>query len=171
MRRRILVIAGSDSSGGASVPCSSHSTCLLILIFYSGLEADQRVIAAHKCYAMTATTALTAQNTMGVIAVHQTPPDFVRQQIDACIDDIGVDVVKTGRYTDQDGLISLSQQLAGMLASAETIDVVADALERHGRPVSVIDPVRVSFCLVLPKQASERPGSEGPSVFSDCLSL
>jgi hydroxymethylpyrimidine/phosphomethylpyrimidine kinase len=62
----------------------------------SGLEADQKVIAAHGCYAMTATTALTAQNTLGVQDVHHTPPSFVNKQIDACIDDIGVDVVKTG---------------------------------------------------------------------------
>ncbi|KIH92709.1 hypothetical protein SPBR_03311 [Sporothrix brasiliensis 5110] len=76
--RRILVIAGSDSSGGA------------------GLEADQKVIAAHGCYAMTATTALTAQNTLGVYGIHAIPPQFLKQQIDACFDDIGVDVVKTG---------------------------------------------------------------------------
>ena len=63
---------------------------------HSGLEADQKVIAAHGCYAMTATTALTAQNTQSVIDVFHTPPEFVRKQIDACIDDIGVDVVKTG---------------------------------------------------------------------------
>jgi hydroxymethylpyrimidine/phosphomethylpyrimidine kinase len=62
----------------------------------SGLEADQKVIAAHSCYAMTATTALTAQNTRGVFGIHETPSDFVRKQIEACIDDIGVDVVKTG---------------------------------------------------------------------------
>jgi len=60
------------------------------------LEADQKVIAAHGCYAMTATTALTAQNTQGVNDIHLTPPDFVRKQIDACISDIGVDVVKLG---------------------------------------------------------------------------
>jgi hydroxymethylpyrimidine/phosphomethylpyrimidine kinase len=60
------------------------------------LEADQKVIAAHGCYAMTATTALTAQNTQGVDDIHLTPPDFVRKQIDACISDIGVDVVKLG---------------------------------------------------------------------------
>ena len=64
---------------------------------YSGLEADQRVIAAHKCYAMTATTALTAQNTLGVYNIHHVPSEMVRQQIDACIDDIGVDVVKVGQ--------------------------------------------------------------------------
>lgn len=64
--------------------------------FRSGLEADQKVIAAHGCYAMTATTALTAQNTLGVYDIHPVPPAFLRKQIDACFDDIGVDVVKTG---------------------------------------------------------------------------
>lgn len=77
-KNRVLVIAGSDSSGGA------------------GLEADQKVIAAHGCYAMTATTALTAQNTLGVEDIHYTPPAFVRKLINACISDVGVDVVKTG---------------------------------------------------------------------------
>ncbi|MCJ1351971.1 MAG: ATP-dependent RNA helicase dbp2 [Icmadophila ericetorum] len=108
-RRRILVIAGSDSSGGA------------------GLEGDQKVIAAHGCYAMTATTALTAQNTQTVVDVLHTHPQFVRKQIDACIDDIGVDVVKMG-----------------MLASADTIGVVAEALEHHGYPLTVVDPVMVA---------------------------
>ena len=62
----------------------------------SGLEADQKVIATHGCYAMTATTALTVQNTGGVYDILHTPPEFVKKQIDACIEDIGVDVVKTG---------------------------------------------------------------------------
>ena len=61
-----------------------------------GLEADQKVIAAHGCYAMTATTALTVQNTGGVYDIFHTPPEFVQKQIDACIKDIGVDIVKTG---------------------------------------------------------------------------
>ncbi|KAI1154932.1 Rapamycin-insensitive companion of mTOR, N-term-domain-containing protein [Nemania diffusa] len=73
----ILIVAGSDSSGGA------------------GLEADQKVIAAHGCYAMTATTALTAQNTMGVDDIHQVPPEFTRKQIDAVFRDIPPSVVKT----------------------------------------------------------------------------
>ena len=60
------------------------------------MEADQKVIAVHGCYAMTATTALTAQNTQGVYGIHETPSEFVRKQIDACIKDVGVDVVKTG---------------------------------------------------------------------------
>lgn len=94
--KRILVIAGSDSSGGAYVPQGFLSRFGALTHHGSGLEADQKVIAAHGCYAMTATTALTAQNTLGVQDVHHTPPPFVRKQIDACIDDIGVDVVKTG---------------------------------------------------------------------------
>ena len=76
---------------------------------------------------MTATTALTAQNTQGVSAIHHVPSDFVVKQIDACIGDIGVDVVKIG-----------------MLASAETADAVADALRRHGSPTTILDPVMVS---------------------------
>jgi hydroxymethylpyrimidine/phosphomethylpyrimidine kinase len=60
------------------------------------LEADQKAIAAHGCYAMTATTALTAQDTTQVYDVHHVPCDFLVKQINACINDIGVDVVKTG---------------------------------------------------------------------------
>lgn len=76
---------------------------------------------------MTATTALTAQNTQGVFAIHLVPSDFVEQQIDACFNDIDVDVVKIG-----------------MLASATTVDAVACALKRHGSPITVLDPVMVS---------------------------
>ena len=70
--------------------------CGPILNSRRGLEADQKVIAAHGCYAMTATTALTAQNTQGVFDIHHIPPAFVSRQIDACFDDIGVDVIKLG---------------------------------------------------------------------------
>ncbi|PNP83516.1 hypothetical protein FNYG_03079 [Fusarium nygamai] len=117
---RVLVIAGSDSSGGA------------------GLEADQKVIAAHSCYAMTATTALTAQNTQGVKGIHVIPTDFVSQQIDACVEDVGVDVVKTG-----------------MLASTETIEMVAKTMVKHSIPSLVVDPVMVSTsgATLLPNEA------------------
>ncbi|KAK4925600.1 trifunctional hydroxymethylpyrimidine kinase/phosphomethylpyrimidine kinase/thiaminase, partial [Elasticomyces elasticus] len=122
--KRILVIAGSDSSGGA------------------GLEADQKVIAAHGCYAMTATTALTAQNTQGVYGVHETPSGFVQKQIKACVDDIGVDVVKTGG-------------LSGMLAASSTVTVVADALRQYAVKVAIVDPVMVatSGAQLLPEDA------------------
>ena len=96
------------------------------------------MIAAHGCYAMTATTALTAQNTLGVSDIHHVPSSFVVKQIDACLDDIGVDVVKVG-----------------MLASASTVDAVADALKKHGRPTTVVDPVMVatSGAQLLPNEA------------------
>ncbi|KLJ09548.1 hypothetical protein EMPG_15042 [Blastomyces silverae] len=107
--KRVLVIAGSDSSGGA------------------GLEADQRVLTAHGCYALTATTALTAQNTMGVQDIHIVPVEFVRKQINAGLEDVGADVVKLG-----------------MLASAETAEMVSETLRYHKVPVVVLDPVMVS---------------------------
>ncbi|TQN75124.1 Target of rapamycin complex 2 subunit ste20, partial [Colletotrichum shisoi] len=117
---RVLVIAGSDSSGGA------------------GLEADQKVIAAHGCYAMTATTALTAQDTTGVHDIHHVPQEFLVKQIDACVGDIGVDVVKTG-----------------MLASPTTIGTVVEALKRHKIPRVVVDPVMIatSGAELLPREA------------------
>lgn len=87
---------------------------------------------------MTATTALTAQNTRGVSGIHYVPSDFVVQQIDACIDDIGVDVIKIG-----------------MLASASTVDAVAEALKKHGKLITVVDPVMVatSGAQLLPNDA------------------
>ncbi|KAK1835127.1 thiamine biosynthesis protein [Podospora conica] len=117
---RVLVIAGSDSSGGA------------------GIEADQKVIAAHACYALTATTALTAQDTSGVHAIHHVPSAFVRQQIDLCLADIGADVIKTG-----------------MLASRATVVAVAEALAEHPDIPVVLDPVVVSTsgAALLPPEA------------------
>ena len=87
---QVLVVAGSDSSGGA------------------GLEADQKVLAAHGCYAMTATTALTAQNTLGVQDIRVTPPSFVAKQINACLDDIKADVVKIGKVFLDDEIFCLT---------------------------------------------------------------
>ncbi|KAK2759426.1 hypothetical protein FQN54_002904 [Arachnomyces sp. PD_36] len=107
--KRILVIAGSDSSGGA------------------GIEADQRVLAVHQCYALTATTGLTAQNTLGVTGIHVVPPEFVRKQIETAVGDVSVEGVKVG-----------------MLSSKETVEVVVDVLKKFGIGMVVIDPVMVS---------------------------
>ena len=82
MHGRVLVIAGSDSGGGA------------------GIQADIKTITAFGAYAATAITALTAQNTLGVHAVHMVPPDFIARQIAVVLDDIGADVVKTGMLGD-----------------------------------------------------------------------
>lgn len=64
---------------------------------HSGIEADQKVVAAHKCYAMTATTAVTAQNTLTVRKVFNIPPHVVKAQIEANMEDIGANVVKIGK--------------------------------------------------------------------------
>ncbi|MDZ4122873.1 MAG: bifunctional hydroxymethylpyrimidine kinase/phosphomethylpyrimidine kinase, partial [Hydrogenophaga sp.] len=75
---RVLSIAGSDSGGGA------------------GIQADLKTFAALGCYGMTAITALTAQNTLGVSAIHGVPPEMLKAQLCAVFDDIGVDAVKIG---------------------------------------------------------------------------
>ncbi|WP_311220881.1 MULTISPECIES: bifunctional hydroxymethylpyrimidine kinase/phosphomethylpyrimidine kinase [unclassified Acidovorax] len=106
---RVLSIAGSDSGGGA------------------GIQADLKTFSALGCYGMTAITAITAQNTLGVRGIHGIPPDMLRAQIDAVVEDIGVDAVKIG-----------------MLHSPEVVRVVADAIRRHGLPHVVLDPVMVA---------------------------
>lgn len=105
---RILVIAGSDSSGGA------------------GIQADIKTITMLGGYAMTAITAVTAQNTCGVTMVEALSPEMVAAQIDACINDIGVDAVKIG-----------------MLGSPAVAAVVAGRLEQLDVPV-VFDPVMIA---------------------------
>jgi hydroxymethylpyrimidine/phosphomethylpyrimidine kinase len=105
---RVLTIAGSDSGGGA------------------GIQADLKAFAAAGCHGMSAIVALTAQNTTGVTAVHEVPPELVREQLAAVWDDIGVDAAKTG-----------------MLFSRKVIDAVADFLGDHRVPL-VVDPVMVA---------------------------
>ena len=82
MRGRVLIVAGSDSGGGA------------------GIQADIKTISMLGAYAATAITALTAQNTEGVFGVLPIPPDFIRRQIEVVLDDIGADVIKTGMLHD-----------------------------------------------------------------------
>jgi hydroxymethylpyrimidine/phosphomethylpyrimidine kinase len=103
-----LTVAGSDSGGGA------------------GIQADLKAFAAARCFGMSAIVALTAQNTLGVSAVQELPPDFVRAQLAAVFADIGVDAAKTG-----------------MLFSRELIETVADFLGEHSVPL-VVDPVMVA---------------------------
>ncbi len=105
---RILIIAGSDSSGGA------------------GIQADIKTVTILGGYAMTAITAITAQDTTGVHAIEVLSPELVAAQIDACLGDIGVDAVKIG-----------------MLGSAEIARVVAERLDALDVPI-VFDPVMVA---------------------------
>ncbi|WP_079418803.1 bifunctional hydroxymethylpyrimidine kinase/phosphomethylpyrimidine kinase [Thiomonas intermedia] len=106
---RVLSIAGSDSGGGA------------------GIQADLKTMAALGCYGMTAITAITAQNTLGVRAIQALPPELLAQQIDAVVEDIGVDAVKIG-----------------MLHDVGVVRVVADAIRRHRFAHVVLDPVMVA---------------------------
>lgn len=93
----------------------------------AGIQADLKTFAAHGVHGLSALAALTAQHTRGVAAVHVPPLDFLRAQIDACFDDFDIRAVKLG-----------------MLASAEVIDAVADALEHHQPAAVVLDPVMVA---------------------------
>lgn len=108
-RPRVLTIAGSDSGGGA------------------GIQADLKTFSALGVYGMTAITAVTVQNTLGVTGFEAMSPSNVRDQIDAVSSDIGVDAAKTG-----------------MLANAAIVEAVAGAVEAAGIPNLVVDPVSVS---------------------------
>ena len=106
---RVLTIAGSDSGGGA------------------GIQADLKTFAANGCYGMSVITALTAQNTKGVTAIHALPPSFAVEQMTAVFTDIGADAVKIG-----------------MLYSAELIEAVAEGLNQFRARNIVLDPVMVA---------------------------
>lgn len=108
---RVLIVAGSDSSGGA------------------GIQADLKTVSALGTYGMTAITALTAQNTTGVLGIVETDPEFVTLQMKACLEDLGCNAIKTG-----------------MLANAGIVEAVAataSGLGLRGIPI-VVDPVMVA---------------------------
>ena len=106
---RVLTIAGSDSGGGA------------------GIQADLKTFTALRVYGASVITALTAQNTTGVQAIHIPPTDFIQQQLDSVLTDIRVDAVKTG-----------------MLPTPEIIDLVAAAVKDYDIKNVVVDPVLVA---------------------------
>ncbi len=110
MKGRVLIVAGSDSGGGA------------------GIQADIKTVTALGGFAMTAVTALTAQNSLGVHGVHAVPTEFIAQQIEVVLDDLGADCIKTG-----------------MLHTSEVIECVINTLDRHGANIPLIaDPVMVA---------------------------
>ncbi|MFN3233055.1 MAG: bifunctional hydroxymethylpyrimidine kinase/phosphomethylpyrimidine kinase [Alphaproteobacteria bacterium] len=110
MNGRVLIVAGSDSGGGA------------------GIQADIKTVTALGGYAATAITALTAQDTTGVHGIHEVPVDFIRQQMQLVLGDIGADCIKTG-----------------MLHSAQVIEAVVDVLETDAPDVPLVaDPVMVA---------------------------
>lgn len=107
--KKVLTIAGSDSGGGA------------------GIQADIKTISACGCYAMSAITAITVQNTTGVSGIHPVPAQTVSEQISAVLDDIGADAVKIG-----------------MLHSSEIIKTVKNDLVKHKIKTVILDPVMVA---------------------------
>ncbi len=107
--KKVLSIAGSDCSGGA------------------GIQADIKAMTMNGVYAMSVITSLTAQNTMGVRAIQDSTPDFLKQQLDAIFEDIFPDAVKIG-----------------MVSSVELIDVIADRLVHYSPENIVVDPVMVA---------------------------
>ncbi len=107
--KSVLSIAGSDCSGGA------------------GIQADIKTITAHKLYAMSVITALTAQNTTGVYGIQNVTADFVALQLDCIFTDIVPDAVKIG-----------------MISSIAILDVIAEKLQQYGAKNIVLDPVMVS---------------------------
>lgn len=109
MIKKVLTIAGSDCSGGA------------------GIQADIKTITAHKMYAMSAITALTAQNTLGVYDIMEVTPEFIASQLDSIFTDIRPDAVKIG-----------------MVANSQIIEVIVDKLKDYDAQNIVVDPVMVS---------------------------
>lgn len=109
MIKNVLTIAGSDCSGGA------------------GIQADLKTFGALGCYGMSVVTALTAQNTQSVRAIHAVPPGFVKDQIAAVFDDVIVDAVKLG-----------------MLANAPVIEAVTESLFHYKPRYIILDPVMVT---------------------------
>ena len=125
--RCALTIAGSDSSGGA------------------GIQADIKTMMANGVYAMSAITALTAQNTMGVTAIMNSTPDFLAQQIDAVFSDIRPDAVKIG-----------------MVSDVALIEVIAQKLDQWKPACVVADPVMVATASGRPAPAKARTSSTAP---------
>ncbi|MBT4689489.1 MAG: bifunctional hydroxymethylpyrimidine kinase/phosphomethylpyrimidine kinase [Rhodospirillaceae bacterium] len=115
---RVLIIAGSDSGGGA------------------GIQADIKTVTALGGYAASAVTALTAQNTNGVHGIFEVPPEFVSQQIDVVLDDIGADAIKTG-------MLHRTDVLDAVIASLEKAGTGGGTSGGTGIPL-VVDPVMVA---------------------------
>lgn len=138
MRGRVLIIAGSDSGGGA------------------GIQADIKACTALGAYAATAITALTAQDTLGVHAVQGVPPDFIRLQIRLSLEDIGADALKTGMLADVPTIEAVCDAVA---AHGRGIPLVADPVmvAKGGHPLLAPEAVETLRRRLLPLAALLTP--------------
>src|SRR4029077_6314713 len=122
MHGRVLIVAGSDSGGGA------------------GIQADIKTVSMLDAYAAPAITALTAQNTEGVFGVLPIPPEFVRRQLEVVLDDIGADAIKTGMLHDA----AVIETIAAVLqVHAVAIPLVVDPVMVAKGGARLIDPAAV----------------------------
>ena len=116
---RVLILAGSDSGGGA------------------GIQADIKTVTALGGFAMTAITALTAQNTLGVFGIHAVPVAFIRQQIQVVLDDLGADALKTGMLHAVPVIEAVTEEIA---ARAPGIPLVADPVMIAQSGAALLEP-------------------------------
>ena len=138
MHGRVLIIAGSDSGGGA------------------GIQADIKTVTMLDGFAMTAVTALTAQNTEGVFGVLPIPPDFIRQQIEIVLDDIGADALKTGMLHD-DAVIATVAAIIAERAAAVPLVVDPVMIAKGGAPLIADGAIGALKRLLVPKAAVLTP--------------
>lgn len=138
-RGRVLIIAGSDSGGGA------------------GIQADIKTVTALGGYAATAITAVTVQNTLGVTGVHAIPLDIIEAQARAVLDDIGADAIKTGMLGD----IATVERVAAILDSAPGVAAVIDPVmvAKGGAPLLQQSAVEAVRKLMIPRAALLTPNA------------
>lgn len=137
MLARVLIVAGSDSSGGA------------------GIQADLKTVSALGAYGMTAITALTAQNTQGVFGVVETAPEFVALQMRACIEDVGCDAIKTGMLSNAGIIVAVAEEISRYRSVPVVIDPVMIA--KSGNPLLDPDAVESLRKKLLPLAAVVTP--------------
>jgi hydroxymethylpyrimidine/phosphomethylpyrimidine kinase len=138
MRGRVLIVAGSDSGGGA------------------GIQADIKAVTMLDGFAATAITALTAQNTEGVFGIFPVAPEFIRQQMEVVLDDIGADAIKTGMLHDEAVIEVVANTLA---AHAATVPLVVDPVmvAKGGAQLIVADAINALKQLLIPRAAVMTP--------------
>src|SRR5258706_838835 len=123
MRGRILIVAGSDSGGGA------------------GIQADIKAVTALGGFAMTAVTALTAQNTQGVFGIHAVPAEFVQQQMRLVLSDLGADCLKTGMLHSSELIRAVADVIA---ADAAGLKLVVDPVMVAKGGAPLLDPAALA---------------------------
>jgi hydroxymethylpyrimidine/phosphomethylpyrimidine kinase len=143
---RVLIIAGSDSGGGA------------------GIQADIKTVTALGGYAATAVTAVTVQNTLGVKAVHELPSELVQAQVRAVLEDIGADAIKTGMLVNA----AIVEAVAAVLDETPELPVVVDPVMASKGGQVLLSPLAVQalYALLVPRAALLTPNAEEAQILT-----